>query len=187
MDPKLTDKFDNNEASLDGIKTETDADTDNIGDAKVAPDCQSNGFVNKSFSEGDTNSVDIPSIHVNDVIEKQVNDVFRSRIDDVMVNVDDCKTPEELEMGTPVTELNGKTHSLHNSMNDVHLTGQIRGSGSYSSLNDLDVPKYYSPRSRKGAQMGSENLITDNVSIINVLISLLVLVTIGSKKILTEN
>ena len=177
MDQESEETYDNNAASLEDNKTETDADTDKNGDAKSIPDCRLNGFVNKSFSDGGANSVDIPSIHVNDITEKHVNEVTDTQNDDVKVNMDDNKTHEEFEMGTHVTELNGKDYSHHNSLNDNNFTGQLNGSGSYTSLNDIDVPKYYSPRSRKGAQMGSENLITDNVSIINVWMSLLVFVT----------
>ena len=170
MDPELPEKYDNNVVHFDIINTESGAD---ISDTKLTPDCQTNGFVNKSFSDGDANDVGIPSIHVNDAIEKHVNDVFTTQFDDVTVTVDDCKTQEDMEMhmGAPVTEQNGKSHSLHNSMTDVSVAGQIRGSGSYSSLNDLDLPKYYIPRSRKGLQMGSENLITDNVSIVKLMLS----------------
>ena len=88
-----------------------------------------NGFVNKSFSDGGANSVDIPSIHVNDITEKHVNDVTDTQNDDVKVNMDDNKTHEEFEMGTHVTELNGKDYSHHNSLNDNNFTGQLNGSG----------------------------------------------------------
>lgn len=157
MDKTLEKDFDNNFAALGNIETTADEEeTDSKTDPKPINDNQSNGFVNTVFPGGD--NVDIHAKHIKGVLE--------TCKDDVKVDMSNGKTAvEKMEIEPTITERSGKEWNYGVSLGDTKLAN---GSGSYTSLEDLELPKYYTPqiRSRKGAQMGSENLITDAVSIL---------------------
>ena len=114
----------------------------------------SNGFLNKSFENAD---LDIPVIKVSDA----------STVEDI----------NEKQNGETLKETEINNHAVEDSRVDIRPHHQNNGAqtdrgegesvvGSISFEDDFDMPKY-TPRfrSKKGALIGSENLITDGVGI----------------------
>ena len=114
----------------------------------------SNGFLNKTFENGD---LDIPVIKVSDA----------STVEDI----------NEKQNGESLKETELNNHVVEDSRVDIRPHVQYNGAqtdkgegdgvvGSISFEDDFDMPKY-TPRfrSKKGALIGSENLITDGVGI----------------------
>ena len=154
MDKEHEESYDNNIMGLRSIPNPTKHDTGEITETNSQEEGQnkigSNGFINKSFLEGE--NYEVPVI--------QVDEASLATDDDVKIDINDKDATDGVEMESPTKSQISSENSHHRSC-ETNL-GYMNGVG---SVEDLDVPKYTPHfRSRKGTQMGSENLITNDVS-----------------------
>ena len=134
-------------------KLESDEMTENIINRDLNHTNESNGFLNTSFTDGE--KVDIPIIKVSEVSSAEVSEV--------KINDNDKEIFKETEMDNPIVKETRVDIKCKHSNDEKDLDRHTVGSVSFDD--DLDIPKY-TPRfhTKKGAKIGSENLITDGVS-----------------------